>query len=188
MYKGKLFIISSVAGGGKSTLIKKLLSNHPEILFSVSCTSRPRRPLEQEGKDYHFLSRKEFEEKIDSHYFFEWALVHDNYYGTPKAFIVKNLKEGKIIVLDIDVQGAEKVKESLPESLSIFILPPSQDIWIQRLKDRGTETPEVLEKRIRNGLKELLLKDHFDYQIINDDLDTAYEQLEKIIKYQKFSK
>lgn len=179
--KGNLYIISSVAGGGKSTLISRILGKHPEILFSVSCTSRPVRPGEKDGVNYHFKSRSEFEELIAKDYFYEWALVHDNYYGTPKDFILSNLKNGKKIILDIDVQGAEKVKGQLPESVSIFILPPSIEIWQERLRNRGTETAEVIEKRIRNGFRELEEQNKFDYRVINDNIENAYINLEKII-------
>ncbi|HMV77477.1 MAG TPA: guanylate kinase [Leptospiraceae bacterium] len=179
--KGNLYIISSVAGGGKSTLISRILNKHPEILFSVSCTSRPIRPGEKDGVNYHFKSRSEFEELISKDYFYEWALVHDNYYGTPKDFILSNLKQNRKIILDIDVQGAEKVKEQLPESVSIFILPPSIEIWQERLRNRGTETAEVIEKRIRNGFKELKEQDKFDFRVINDSLENAGETLEKIL-------
>ncbi|MDX1958118.1 MAG: guanylate kinase [Leptospiraceae bacterium] len=176
-----LYIISSVAGGGKSTLISLLLEKHPEILFSVSCTSREKRYREVEGKDYHFVDKLEFKELIDSGYFYEWAMVHDNYYGTPKKFILDNLGLGKKIILDIDVQGAAKVKQSLPTSVSIFILPPSTEIWMQRLKNRGTETQDSIEKRIKNGLRELSEKEKFDYRIVNDELEKALARLEEII-------
>lgn len=181
MKQGQLYIISSVAGGGKSTLIRKLLEEFPNILFSISCTSRPKRLSEQEGKDYYFLTKEEFQKKIQEDYFLEWALVHDNYYGTPKDFIFSNLTQNKKIILDIDIQGAENVKKKLPSSISIFIVPPSKEIWIERLKNRGTETPEALEKRIQNGLKELNEKNKFDFQIINDDLEKAYKEFKEII-------
>ncbi len=181
MKTGGLYIISSVAGGGKSTLIRKLLEENKDLLFSVSYTSRSKRPNEIHGKDYFFLTKEEFEKKIQEDFFFEWALVHDNYYGTPKQFILDGLKLGKKILLDIDIQGARKVKKSVPEAISIFILPPNKEAWIQRLKNRGTETPESLEKRIQNGLKELEQKDEFDFQIVNDVLEKAYTDLKQII-------
>ena len=181
MKTGSLYIISSVAGGGKSTLIRKLLEEYKDLIFSVSYTSRPQRPNEIHGRDYFFLTKEEFERKIQENFFFEWALVHDNYYGTPKQFILDELALGKKIILDIDVQGARKVKKEIPEAISIFILPPSKEIWIQRLKNRGTESPENIEKRIKNGIKELEHKDEFDFQIVNDILDKAYIELKKII-------
>ncbi len=181
MSQGRLYIISSVAGGGKSTLIRKLLAEFPEILFSVSCTSRDKRPMEQNGLDYYFITKEEFQKKIQEDYFLEWALVHDNYYGTPKDFILNGLNQNKKIILDIDVQGAENVKKKIPSAISIFILPPSQEVWLERLKNRGTESREALEKRIKNGLKELNYKDKFDFRIINDTLERAYTELKEII-------
>ncbi|MCP5512107.1 MAG: guanylate kinase [Leptospiraceae bacterium] len=176
-----LFIISSVAGGGKSTLIDLLLRKHNDILFSVSYTSREKRSGEKDGMNYHFVDRGRFESLIEVGFFYEWALVHDNYYGTPKDFIIKNLEDGHKIILDIDVQGARKVKESLPGATAIFILPPSKEVWIERLRKRGTENKEIQEKRIRNGLKELELQDSFDHKIINDDLHKAFVELENLI-------
>lgn len=178
---GNLFIISSVAGGGKSTLIGLLLKKYPEILFSVSYTSRPIRGGDIEGNSYHFVTKEKFEDLVVKNYFYEWALVHDNYYGTPKDFIEDNLKLGKKIILDIDVQGADKVKAHLPSCVSIFIVPPSRDIWVERLKNRGTDHPQVIEKRIRNGLHELEAQDRYDYRIVNDKLDIALSELESIL-------
>ncbi|MCB1142034.1 MAG: guanylate kinase [Leptospiraceae bacterium] len=174
-------MISSVAGGGKSTLIDLLLRKHNDILFSVSYTSREKRSGEKDGMNYHFVDRGRFESLIEVGFFYEWALVHDNYYGTPKDFIIKNLEDGHKIILDIDVQGARKVKESLPGATAIFILPPSKEVWIERLRKRGTENKEIQEKRIRNGLKELELQDSFDHKIINDDLHKAFVELENLI-------
>lgn len=179
--QGNLYIISSVAGGGKSTLIDLLLRKHPEILFSVSYTSRPIRGGEKNGLNYHFISKEEFEDLVVKNYFYEWAQVHDNYYGTPKEFIEKNLKDGKKIILDIDVQGADKVKASLPSCVSIFIVPPSREIWVERLKNRGTDDPQVIEKRIKNGLHELEAQDRFDNRIVNNELMIALGELESII-------
>ena len=178
---GNLFIISSVAGGGKSTLIDLLLRKHPEVLFSISYTSRPIRGAEKDGLNYHFVSKEEFEDLVVKNFFYEWAQVHDNYYGTPKDFIESNLKLGKKIILDIDVQGADKVKNHLPTSVSIFIVPPSREIWVERLKNRGTDNPQVIEKRIKNGLHELEAQDRFDHRIVNGDLNQAFSELESII-------
>ena len=147
----------------------------------MSYTSRPIRGGDIEGKSYHFVSKEKFEDLVVKNYFYEWAQVHDNYYGTPKDFIEKNLLDGKKIILDIDVQGADKVKAHLPSSVSIFIVPPSREIWVERLKNRGTDDPLVIEKRIRNGLHELEAQDRFDFRIVNDNLDKALHELESII-------
>jgi guanylate kinase len=176
-----LYIISSVAGGGKSTLISKLVDRHKDLKFSVSYTSRYIRNGEIDGKSYHFVSKEKFQKLIQENYFLEWAVVHDNYYGTPKEFILENIRIGNKILLDIDIQGCYSIKSRMPDAKSIFILPPSEEIWIERLRKRGTDSPESIEKRISNGKKELLESNKFDYNIINDNLDKAYEELEKII-------
>lgn len=176
-----LFIISSVAGGGKSTLISLLLDRHPDILFSVSDTTRPIRPGDIPGITYNFKTIEEFRKGIESNEYLEWALVHGNYYGTSKKFIESSLKSSKTVILDIDVQGAKIVKSKLPESKTIFIVPPSEGVWVSRLKGRGTDSSESIERRIANGKKELLEKDWFDYQFINDSLEESYKNLESII-------
>ena len=176
-----LFIISSVAGGGKSTLIDLLLRKHPEVQFSVSYTSRPIRGSEKDGLNYHFITKEKFEDLVVKNFFYEWAMVHDNYYGTPRDFIVSNLGAGRKVILDIDVQGADKVKSYLPDCTSIFIVPPSREIWVERLKNRGTDDPQVIEKRIRNGLHELEAQNRFDHRIVNNDLTIAFSELVKII-------
>jgi len=176
-----LNIISSVAGGGKSTLIELLLKNHPELEFSVSCTTRPPRPGDIPGKTYHFLTEAEFRGKIEKGEFLEWALVHGNYYGTSKTFIEQALRQGKSVILDIDVQGAKAVKQRFSDAKTIFILPPSEEIWIRRLKERGTDSEEAIATRIANGRKELEEKDWFEYKIVNDNLEEAYQELTRIV-------
>ncbi|MCE9500154.1 MAG: guanylate kinase [Leptospira sp.] len=178
---GKLYIISSVAGGGKSTLIEMLLKKYPEIKFSISVTSRLQRPGDIVGESYKFISKDEFEELIKQDYFIEWAVVHGNYYGTPKKILDDWLGSGEKILLDIDVQGAASIKAHFPDCVSIFILPPSEEIWMKRLRDRGTDSPESIEKRIRNGKNELERTSEFDYRILNDDLKKAFSELEAIV-------
>jgi len=177
----KLFIISSVAGGGKSTLIAMLLKKYPFLKFSVSCTTRKPRKGDILGVTYDFITVEEFEKGIDQDEFLEWAKVHDNFYGTPRKYIESAINNNENIILDIDVQGPRIVKEKLPNSKSIFILPPSEDVWIQRLIGRGSDDMESIQKRIENGRKELLEKEKFDYQIINDKLEQSFEDLERII-------
>jgi guanylate kinase len=180
-----LFIISSVAGGGKSTLISLLLKRHEDLLFSVSCTTRLPRPGDVPGQSYHFLTVDDFKSRIDRDEFIEWAEVHGNYYGTSKLFIENAIQSGHSILMDIDVQGAKIVKGKLPTATTIFILPPSEEIWIERLRSRATDSQEVIERRIHNGKVELSQSDWFDYQIVNDNLETAYRDLEKIIYSEK---
>lgn len=181
MGESKMVIISSVAGGGKSTLIELILKRHPDAFFSVSCTTRDPRPGDIPGKSYIFLSIEEFKAKIEKQEFFEFAEVHGNFYGTPKTPILKALEEKKTVLLDIDVQGASHVKAMKPEAISVFIQPPSLEIWKARLRKRGTDRPEVIEKRIQNGLKELGRSIEFDYVIVNDNLEIALEELDSII-------
>jgi guanylate kinase len=179
--KGKVWILSSVAGGGKSTLIQKIMQKYPDTRFSVSCTTRPPRPGDVPGQSYHFLTIAEFEKKIAENEFLEYAKVHDNYYGTPKTFIEESVNLGKVVILDIDVQGAKSVKAKMNDASTVFILPPSEEIWIQRLKGRGTDSEEVIEKRIRNGKKELQEADWYQHRIINDELDKAFQELETLL-------
>ena len=181
MNEKNLFILSSVAGGGKSTIIGMLLNAHKDLQFSISCTTRQIRNGEKEGITYYYISIAEFEKKIQANEFLEWAKVHDNYYGTPKSPIYKSLEENRKMILDIDVQGFHKVKEIFPKSTSIFLLPPSIEIWVDRLKARNTETEESLHRRIENGKKELKESGLFDYQIINDDLYKTFFEVERVI-------
>ncbi len=179
--RGILYIISSVAGGGKSTLISLLLKKYPEIHFSISVTSRAVRPGDEPGKNYHFVSREEFEKLIDQNFFLEWALVHDNYYGTSKRYIDKEIRRGNKVILDIDVQGFRIMKSKIKTMKSIFILPPSEEIWIERLKGRGSDSPESIARRIRNGREELTHVDEYDFQIVNDKLEDSLLALETIL-------
>ncbi|WP_083244107.1 guanylate kinase [Leptospira tipperaryensis] len=182
MNSPKLFVLSSVAGGGKSTLIQKLRQKHPEILFSISCTTRAPRPGDKEGVSYHFLSKEEFEKGIAESAFLEWAIVHDQYYGTPLKFIEDAFQKGASVIMDIDVQGAKIIKEKLPERIvTIFILPPNEEEWEKRLRGRGTDSEENILKRIKNGRAELARQNEFDFKIVNDDLEKALKELEKIV-------
>ena len=179
--RGVLYIISSVAGGGKSTLISLLLKKYPDIHFSISVTSRAVRPGDEPGVNYHFVSREEFQKLIAQDFFLEWALVHDNYYGTSKRYIEKEIRKGNKVILDIDVQGFRIIKSKIAKMKSIFILPPSEEVWIERLKKRGSDSPESIEKRIRNGKEELTHVNEYDFKIINDKLDDSLLALEKIL-------
>lgn len=176
-----LYIISSVAGGGKSTIIERILKEHPEFYFSISCTTREPRPGDVPGKNYHFLSIDEFKKRIEDDGFYEWAEVHGNYYGTPKAPIMEALAKQKVVLLDLDVQGARAVKNKRPNSVTIFIEPPSQEVWIERLIKRGTDPKKSIEKRIENGLKELEEAPKFDYIVVNDHLEKAIVDVKAIL-------
>lgn len=181
--KGKLIVICAPSGTGKSTLLKRLKSEMPFLKWSVSCTTRPQREGEVEGKDYHFLSVKAFEGKLESDDFVEWAKVHSNYYGTSKEFIHEGLSRGDALLFDLDVQGADSMKKIYSSKAKvIFIEPPSVDELEKRLKSRATDSLAVIEERIRNAKKELTRKNDFDYLVMNDDVNKAYQDLCKVIK------
>lgn len=151
-------------------------------MFSISCTTRSPRPGDKEGVTYHFLSREEFEKGISESAFLEYAIVHDQYYGTPLKFIEDAFQKGASVIMDIDVQGAKIIKEKLPSKIvTIFILPPNEEEWEKRLRGRGTDSEENILKRIRNGKEELRRQDEFDFKIVNDDLETALKELEEIV-------
>lgn len=179
--QGVLFVISAPSGTGKSTLIKALMQNIPDLGFSVSHTTRQPRAGESHGRDYFFVDRNEFEEMISNNRLAEWAKVHDNYYGTSRDFIEETLSSGSSIILDIDVQGKEQIEKVFPECVSIFIMPPSMEALRQRLDGRGTESPESLAKRIRNAEAEIIKKDSYRHEIVNDDLDTAIDELTRLV-------
>jgi len=183
-----LFIVMSAPSGcGKSTLIDMLLQEYHDLSYSISCTTRAPRGEEENGLDYHFLTKERFEELIAQDAFMEHALVHGNYYGTLKAPIVEVLNEGHSMILDIDVQGAAKVREyvrGLPDTdplkigyVDIFILPPSMEDLRNRLVGRGTDSPAVIEKRLANAEGEIARQHEYMYQVTNDDLGVCYKRL-----------
>lgn len=181
-YSGQLFIISAPSGVGKSTLIRNILSECPKLRYSVSCTTRPPRPEETPGIDYCFLSKKEFLSGIGSGRFLEWAEVHGQYYGTDAIPIEKWLKSGNDVLLDIDIQGARLVRCAYPSALTIFILPPSMNVLEERLRSRGTETPEQLSIRIAAAQSELQEAPWYDYIVVNDKLEEAILDLKAILR------
>jgi guanylate kinase len=174
---GRLFVISAPSGAGKTTLIKKVLTRVKPLAYSVSHTTRHPRKNEQDGFDYFFISPEEFERKISLDHWLEWAKVHDNYYGTSRAFVQTNLEQGRSLILDIDVQGAKQIMASNLDLVSIFILPPSFEILSQRLEKRGTDSKEVIAKRLENARLEMAQKNLYQYRIVNDDLDSATQEL-----------
>jgi len=178
---GTLVIISSPSGGGKGTLVKEILARVPAIGFSVSYTTRPMRDGEEDGREYHFVSRDEFERRTEANEFLEYALVHGNYYGTSRAQVERETSAGRDIVLEIDVQGAIQVLERFPDALSIFILPPSFAVLKERLAARGTESEESLDLRLRNSLQEVAEFGRFKYSVVNDDKEVATAELQSII-------
>lgn len=179
--RGLLFVVSSPSGGGKGTLIRRVLDVVPNLSYSVSYTTRAPRNGEVNGREYFFVNRQAFEEMIGANEFLEWACVHGNLYGTSRRQLTEETAEGLDIILEVDVQGADSVRKLELDSVSIFILPPSYDILRQRLIARGTDTPEELELRLRNAPKEISHYTDFDYIIINDDMNRAIAQLAAII-------
>lgn len=178
---GNLIIITSPSGGGKGTLITELMKRGVGIGYSVSYTTREMRPGEADGTDYSFISAEEFEKRIADGEFLEYAKVHDNYYGTSKTRVQRLIAEGVDVILEIDVQGAADVLKTLPDAVSIFILPPSFEALAQRLRARNTEKPEQLKLRLRNSFEEVRRFDEFEYVVINDNIADAVRRLESII-------
>jgi len=177
-----MFIVSAPSGVGKSTIIREVIAHCPRLRFSVSCTTRPIRSGEIAGKDYHFLSIEEFQQGINSGRFLEWARVHGHYYGTDGHIIEKWLQDGENVLLDIDVQGARRVRCAYPAAQTIFILPPSMAVLEQRLRNRATETKEQLDIRISGAVAEILESPWYDYIIINEDLQEAIEDMKAILR------
>ena len=180
--RGHLFILSGPAGAGKGTLRKILFREVPDLVFSVSCTTRLIRPGEVEGKDYYFIDKDAFSDLVLKDAFLEWAEVHGNFYGTRRADVETSLDLGCDMVLEIDVQGCRQVKEHMPEAVRIFITVRSLDELENRLEDRGTETPEQLLLRLKNAAIELRHANEYDHIIVNDDVDRASTELIDLVR------
>ncbi|MBS3797529.1 MULTISPECIES: guanylate kinase [unclassified Pseudoalteromonas] len=179
--RGNLFILSAPSGAGKSSLINALLERHANMQVSVSHTTRAPRPGEENGVHYHFVDQAQFKELIDNDDFFEWAQVFDNYYGTSKAAIEQQLENGIDVFLDIDWQGARQVRELAPEVTTIFILPPSKDELQSRLTNRGQDSADVIAARMEKAQSETSHYDEYDYVVVNDDFDTARDEIATIV-------
>jgi len=187
--RGDLYIVSSPSGGGKTTLIRRLLADPPgaPLHFSVSHTTRPKRAGEQDGREYHFVSVEEFQRMVQRDEFLEHNEVHDNIYGTSKAEVLPRLAGGSDVVLDIDVQGARDVRRVHPESISIFIVPSSPTELERRLVSRGLDGPEAIRKRLINAAREIQEAPSFQYVIVNDHLDRASLELQSIVRARRLS-
>ncbi|MBI5203213.1 MAG: guanylate kinase [Elusimicrobia bacterium] len=181
MSQGFAVIFSAPSGAGKSTVCRKLLQKNRNLRFSISCTTRAPRPGERDGKDYHFLSLEEFKRKIHRDEFLEWALVHDHYYGTPKRFFDDTLSDGGIVILAIDVQGAHSIRRKRPQTVTVFLLPPSWRSLRERLQGRRADAKEVVERRLANAKGELSQARYYDYLVVNDNLAEAVSQIEAVI-------
>lgn len=182
---GSLFILSGPSGVGKTTLRRRLQRRIPPLQFSISWTTRPPRPGEEAERDYHYVTPAAFENHIDGHGFLEYARVHDDWYGTPLKPIKDWLRAGSDVLLDIDIQGAEQVKQTRPEAVAIFILPPSRTELQKRLARRRTESPERQLRRLSNAEKEMQAWPRFDFVVVNRELQEAVLSLEAIIRAQR---
>ena len=178
---GTLFVISAPSGGGKSTVLRALLPATAGLKYSVSVTSRPPRDGEREGVDYYFVSTEEFQSLIDHKEFYEWAKVHGNYYGTRKSVVESLVSQGYDVALDVDVQGACQIKGMKPDSVTIFLLPPSTETLEKRLRGRETDDEEVVRLRMHNAVNEIAQCQMFDYLVVNENLDRTIAAIGHII-------
>lgn len=178
-------IISGPSGVGKTTICRKLIDEGSGLVYSVSTTTRPRRPGEIDGINYNYVSEEEFDRIAGQGGFVEWAVVHGHRYGTPAGFIERSLGEGRIVLLEVDVQGGEKLSELYPNGVSVFLLPPSFEVLIERLKGRGTEKEDVMARRVDRAREELAHVDQYGYRVVNDRLENALERLKAIISAER---
>nr|WP_207707413.1 guanylate kinase [Clostridium tarantellae] len=185
MNKGVLIVISGPSGAGKGTICKALLEKNEDIFISVSATTRNPREGEVDGVNYHFLSKEQFLRRVEEDDFLEWAEVYGNYYGTPKSNVEKLLDEGKNVILEIDIQGALKVKEKAREGVFIFILPPSMEELKQRIIKRGSETPESLMTRFKSAYQEINYVSKYNYAVVNDNVEDAVNKIESVLIAEK---
>jgi guanylate kinase len=182
MSRGKLLVVSAPSGAGKTTIVKAILAKYPAMLFSVSATTRPKRDVEVEGTDYFFLPRVEFERRIASGELVEWEEIYGNLYGTLKAEVDKALTTGRTMLFDIDVKGGLSIKRMYPhDSVIIFIKPPSIEILRERLRNRKTEDDATFKRRMDRVAMELGMASRFDYQVVNDNLEQAIAEVDKLV-------
>jgi guanylate kinase len=185
---GSLYIVSAPSGAGKTSLVSKLIQKDSRIVVSVSSTTRGIRPGEEDGVNYHFLTKEAFDEQIKQGDFLEHAEVFDNYYGTSKSAVDKQLASGKDVILEIDWQGAEQVRKLMPDAISIFILPPSKEELLKRLNSRGTDSQEIIDRRMQDAVSEMSHYNEFDYIVINNNFDIALKELHSIFEANRLLK
>ena len=177
----KLFVFAAPSGAGKTTLVKRATENDPDLKFSISYTTRPQRSTETHGVDYLFVDKNEFHRLREGGALLEWAEVFDNFYGTSRVQVEEHLADGDSVILEIDWQGAQQVREAMPECVSIFILPPSVEELERRLRGRATDSEEVIARRLRDSIADMSHWEEFDFVIFNDDLDEAVADLEAVL-------
>lgn len=184
----KILVISSVSGGGKNTVIREILKLYPKDFYlGITATTRSKREGEIPGKDYYFLSKEEFMDMIQKNQFLEYAIVHNNYYGVPISEIQKSKEQNKNLILNIDYQGLRTIKQKINEKIvSIFLKPPNEEIWLERLKSRNTDSEEAIYIRVREGKKELEASKEYDYIVVNDKLEICIEEILNILKKENF--
>lgn len=183
--KGKIFVFSAPSGAGKTTLLNYLRSNIPDLVYSISATTRQPRNGEIDGVHYFFITEQEFKNKLENDEFAEWAVVHGNYYGTPKSFIDKTIAQGLHIIMDIDVFGKKTFDKSYPDAVGILILPPSMETLEKRLRGRGSEEERIVRIRLKNAVTEMEFaqtEGKYEFTIINDDLERAKKETEELVR------
>lgn len=185
MQKGILIVLSGFSGAGKGTLMKELMKTYDNYALSISMTTRSPRPGEEDGREYFFTTRENFEEKIAQNGLIEYAEYCGNYYGTPREYVEKQLQAGKDVILEIEIQGMRKVKQMFPEMLPLFVTPPSAEELERRLTGRGTETAEVIAKRLQRAAQEAEGVEDYEYLIVNDDLQTCVKEIHSIVQAAK---
>ena len=181
-HKGILIVVSGFSGAGKGNLMKQLVHTYDDYALSISMTTRSPRPGEEEGKEYFFVNRQEFEEKIAQNGLIEHACYCDNYYGTPRDYVEKQLEKGKDVILEIEIQGALEIKRKYPTALLLFVMPPSAAELRKRLEGRGTESPEVIAKRLKRAGEEAEGIEQYDFLVINDKLEECVQQMHELIR------
>lgn len=180
-HKGILIVVSGFSGAGKGTLMKKLVQEYDNYALSISATTRAPRAGEEDGREYFFLTKEAFEQKIAENGLIEYACYCDNYYGTPRDYVEKQLAAGRDVILEIEIQGALKIRKQFPTALLLFVMPPDAGELKRRLTGRGTETAEVIDKRMARAVEEADGIEEYDYIVVNDDLETCVKELHEII-------
>ena len=178
---GNLTVLTGPSGVGKGTIVRKILDNHSDVWLSISATTRQPRFGEIDGEHYFFLDKKNFQEIVDSEGFLEWASFSNIFYGTPKKIVKEKIKQGTIVLLEIELEGARQIRKSFPNALQIFIAPPSLSELEKRIRGRGTETELAIRDRLKIANKEIIAKKEFDAVVVNEDIDKAYREIENLM-------